>query len=118
MSAELPTWWKILNLEDNLFEKSQYANPWQAGKFRLKDLGVLRKIAPGLYESTVQEVREDNSYLTQDGKNFKNTALGKKIGSIPLLDVGLHPELASDPKAQEKYWQEHPEYRAAKGRKA
>jgi hypothetical protein len=46
------------------------------------------------------------------GNAAKKYKLGKKIGSIPLIDTALHPELATDKKAQERYWKQHPELKA------
>ena len=110
MSEEVPTWWAVLNLDENRFEKSRYADAGaEREKFRLKDLDVMRKIAPGVYESAAQEVKEHNDYVFQHGKRFNKYKLGKKVGSIPLWDASLHPELMHDKKAQEKYWQAHPE---------
>jgi len=103
----LPLWWRVLNLDAANFEKSVYAGD----KFRLKDLGLMRKIAPKVYDAAAQEVKEHNDYVFQEGKKFNKYRLGKKIGSIPMWDVALHPELMTDKDAQEKYWQQHPELR-------
>ena len=112
MSEDIPTWWKILNLEDTQFERSRYADEAaEREKFRLKDIGVMRKVAPGVYEAAAQEVKEHNDYVFQHGQRFNKYKLGKKVGSIPLLDAGLHPELMHDQKAQDKYFQEHPEFK-------
>lgn len=108
-----PNWWKILNIEASEFERSKYAG-LDPGKFRLKDLNLLRKVMPGVYESAAEEVKEGNEYITQNGKRFGKTRLGRKIGSIPLYDAALHPELMHDPKAQDRYWQDHPEMKAAR----
>ena len=93
-----------------MFEKSAHADPFGVGKkFRLKDIGVLRRLAPGVYESAAGEVKEHNDYVFAHGGKERKYKLGKKLGSIPLWDASLHPELSHDKRAQEKYWQEHPE---------
>ena len=84
------------------------------GKFRLKNLNILRKIAPYLYEAAAEEVKEFNTFHRLNGNTFDKVKLGRKIGSIPLVDMVLHPELQSDKKAQDKYWKEHPELKADK----
>ena len=112
--SEYPTWWKVLNIEDTKFERSQFASDAGPGKFRLKDLDLLRKVAPSIYEAATQEVREDNEYIAQEGKKFQKLRIGRKLGSIPLLDAGLNPELMHDKKAQDRYWENHPEMRAAR----
>lgn len=108
--SDMPAWWQILNLEASQFEKSRYADEnAEKEKFRLKDLGVMRQLSPGVYEAVAQEVKEHNEYVFQNGKRFNKYKLGKKIGSIPLQDAGLQPELMHDHKAQDKYFQDHPE---------
>lgn len=112
MKEDTPTWFKVLNLEASQFEKSRYASYGaDEEKFRLKDIGVLRKIAPGVYESAAGEVKEYNDYVSAEGSKINRYKIGKKIGSIPLLDAGLHPELMHDKKAQDKYFKDHPEMR-------
>ena len=59
----------------------------------------------------MDEIKEDNNYDSWDGKKKRKIKLGKKIGSIPLLDFAYHPELANDPKALNKYFIDHPEYK-------
>jgi len=110
--TELPEWFRILHLEDDLFERSKYAAPTHSeskGKHRLKDLNILRKIAPNTYETAAQEVKEYSDALFEHKGVLKKYNLGRKLGSIPLMDMTLHPELANDPAAQDKYFKEHPE---------
>lgn len=111
MNSEVPYWFQIMNLEADLFEKSIYASEIDRPKFRLKNLNILRKLFPGVYESAAEEVKEDNQYYFLDGGK---AAIGKKKGSIPLEDFALHPELRFDPKEREKYWKENPQFRAVK----
>lgn len=103
-----PLWWATLNIDAAEFERSKYAG-LTPGKFRLKDLGVMRKLAPGIYESAAEEVKEYSDFLAYSDKNVKKVRLGRKLGSIPLVDAGLNPELMHDPKAQDKYFKLHPE---------
>lgn len=115
VSQDDPLWWKLLNLDASHFERSKYAaplSPESKGKFRLKNLEVLRKLAPDLYEAGAQEVKEYNTYLAEHDGGLKKYKLGRKLGSIHALDAALHPELMNDPKAREKYWLEHPEMKA------
>lgn len=108
---DIPLWFKIVNLDEKHFERSKHAGSSVdgKGKFRLKDLGIIRQMAPNIYKAAADEVKEHNDYVFQHGASFKQYKLGKKIGSIPLIDACLHPELASNQKAQEKYWQENPQ---------
>lgn len=108
---DVPDWFKVLNLEAGLFERSKLLadNPDSKGKFRLKDLNVLREVAPRTYEVAAQEVKEYNDALFETKGQVRKYKLGRKIGSIPMLDAALHPELMNDPKAQDRYFQEHPE---------
>jgi len=108
---DAPVWWRVLNLEDTQFEKSRYADPARPGAFRLKDVGVLRRLAPGVYEAAADDVREFQDYVFQHGASHRKYRLGRKIGSIPLLDAAHNPELLGDRKAQDRYWQDHPEMR-------
>lgn len=106
----IPLWYRILNVDAKHFEFSKYAGLTN-NRARIKDLDILRKLAPGLYESCVNEVKEFNNYNTWDGKQVKKLPLGKKIGSIPILDWVYQPELQNDKKAQDKYFREHPEFK-------
>jgi len=111
---DAPTWWKILNLPDSHFERSRYAGyalEDGAGEFRIKDTKVLREIAPGVYDGAAMEIKEYNDALFQTRGGFRKYKIGKLLGSIPLIDAALRPELANDPAAQDKYWREHPELR-------
>lgn len=108
MEDDLPLWWKVINIEDNQFERSKYADKSGESKFRIKDLTWLRKLAPSVYESAAGEVKEYNEYVAQEsGNKFKKYKLGKKIGSIPIWDAALHPELMHDKAAQNRYWSEN-----------
>lgn len=109
-SQEVPTWQKLLNVDASNFEKSKYAADGQE-KFRLKDLNLLREIAPGIYESAAGEVKEYNDAMFETRGTLRKYKLGRKLGSIPTIDMALHPELAWDKKAQDKYFQDHPEMR-------
>lgn len=111
---EVPLWFKVLNLPEENFERSQYAGDSfdGKGKFRLKDIGVMKRLAPGLYEAAAQDIKEHNDMVFAHGNSAKKYKLGKKVGSIPLMDAALHPELVNDRKAQEKYWQQNPELKA------
>ena len=115
MDSEAPLWWKVLNLDDRNFERSRAAGDSHDGngKFRLKDLGLMRKLAPGLYESAAQEVKEYNDYVFENRGVLKKYKLGRKIGSIPIYDAALHPELINDEAARKKYWEQHPEMKSA-----
>lgn len=106
----IPLWYRILNLDEKHFEHSEYAGTNKVEP-RIKDLNILRKLAPRVYETCVDEIKEDNNYDSWDGKKKRKIKLGKKIGSIPLLDFAYHPELANDPKALNKYFIDHPEYK-------
>ena len=112
----IPDWWLVLNIDDKEFERSKYAKESfsDKGAFRLKNLNVLRKVIPGVYEAAVEEVKEFNEYHRLNGNSFDKVKLGKKVGSIPTWDAALHPELLNDKKAQDKYFQEHQEMRAEK----
>jgi hypothetical protein len=106
----VPLWFKVINLDEKHFEKSIYADPNAPhGKFRLKDPNILRQLAPGVYESAAAQVREHNDTVLLHGSSKKKYKLGKKIGSIPLVEATLRPELMNDPEAQKRYWQQHPE---------
>lgn len=110
MDNSLPLWWRLLNIPEEQFERSKYAAPTDSkGKFRLKDVNILRKIAPEIYESAAEGVKEYSDALFEHKGNFVKHKLGRKLGSIPLVDVALNPELAYDHKAQDKYFQNHPE---------
>lgn len=110
---EVPLWYKILNLDDSKFEKSEYADPnGSRSKFRLKDLSVMRKLAPHLYEAAAEDIKEHNEMVAAHGNRVKKYKLGKKIGSIPLIDAALHPELTHDVKAQKRYWEQNPQLKA------
>ncbi len=111
---EVPLWMKIIHLPEEQFERSKYAGDSVdgKGKFRLKDLGVMRQLAPGLYEAAAEDMKEHNSMVVAMGDSAKKYKLGKKIGSIPMIDAALNPELSSDKKEQEKYWKAHPEFKA------
>lgn len=111
---EVPLWMKLIHLPEESFERSQYAGESidGKGKFRLKDLGVMRQLAPGLYEAAAEDMKAHNDMIVAHGNAAKKYKLGKKIGSIPLIDTALHPELATDKKAQERYWKQHPELKA------
>lgn len=100
---DYPLWFKVLNLEHTEFSK----NP--DGKWQLNKYDALQKIAPNIYENLGKEVKEFNSYHTVNGNSFDQVKLGKKIGSIAVNDIALHPELLNDPKALKKYWELHPE---------
>ncbi len=111
---DIPAWFKLLQVDEKHFERSLYADPHgtsEAGKFRLKDLGIMREIAPHVYAAAAEQVKEHNEMVAAHGSKIKKYKLGKKIGSIPLYDVTLHPELAHDKAAQKKYFDEHPELR-------
>lgn len=105
----IPLWQRILNLDASRWERSRYANPDnynQEGVHRLKDLNIVRQLAPGMYEAAAE-----------DAKAFRNSAVKhngtwKKVGSIPSIDMSLHPELRYDKSAQDKYFIEHPELKA------
>lgn len=109
--ASIPAWQKILNLDEKHFEKSKYAGDSQSGegKFRLKDLALLREVAPGTYAAAAEEVKEYSEALFQTKGQIRKYRLGRKLGSIPAFDMALHPELAWDHKAQDKYFSQHPE---------
>lgn len=104
-NPNIPLETKVLNLDASKFEKSEYAD----GKYRLKDLNILRELAPGVYESVADEVKEYSAALFETKGQFRKYNLGRKVGSIPLMDMTLNPELAWDHAAQDKYFQEHPE---------
>lgn len=104
----VPLWFKLLNLDESHYERSQYADPNNPNKFRLKDPNILMKLAPGLYQAAAGEVKEYNETLLANGKTNRKYKLGKKVGSIPLTVALLRPELMNDKKAQEKFWQENP----------
>ena len=108
---DAPDWFKLLNVDASQFERSKYAGE-QAGKFRIKDLGLLRRVAPKVYQAAAEEVKEGNEFIAQHDKRFGKVKLGRKLGSIPAWDAALRPELLTDPKAQDKYFQDHPEFRA------
>ena len=104
---EIPLYQKILNLDAGRWERSKYLNhsPGSEGAHRLKDLGIIRQLAPKMYEAAAEDV-----------KAFKDSAVKhngtwKKLGSIPAIDMELHPELRYDKTAQDKYFMEHPELR-------
>ena len=107
----IPAWQKIMNIDARNFERSKYAgDSWSGeGKHRLKDLNLLREIAPGIYKSAAEEVREYSQQLFETKGQFRKYKLGRKLGSIPMMDMALNPELATDPKAQDKYFKDHPE---------
>lgn len=109
----IPAWQKIINLDTRNFERSKYAGESFSpdGKHRLKDLNLLRQIAPGVYESVAQEVKEYSDGLLETRGKFRKYKLGRKLGSIPLLDMAMHPELGHDRAAQDRYFKEHPEFK-------
>lgn len=111
---EVPLWFKVISLPEQMFEKSKYAGDsfTGEGKFRLKDTGVMRRLAPGLYEAAAEEIKEHNDMVFAHGNSVRKYKLGKKIGSIPLIDATLHPELMNDKAAQDKYFKAHPELKA------
>lgn len=111
---EVPLWMKLLHLDEKHYEKSKYADPLNPNKFRLKDPAMIRKLAPGLYEAAAGEVKEYNEALAINGSSKRKYKLGKKVGSIPLVEAMLRPELMNDKKAQEKYWQDNPGLRCDK----
>lgn len=111
---EVPLWFKLMNLDASHYEKSQYADPNRPNAFRLKDPTVLQQLAPGLYEAAAGEVKEYNDALLANGKSKRKYKLGKKVGSIPLTEALLRPELMNDKKAQDKYWSQHPRLRCDK----
>lgn len=115
----IPDWWKILNIEDTEFERSKYAKSSVSGKgaFRIKDLNILRKILPDVYEAAAEEVKEFNTFHRLNGNTFDKVKLGRKLGSISLWDAALQPELFNDSKAQDKYWKDHPEFKAEQKQK-
>lgn len=105
----LPLWARILNLDASRWERSKYAapqSPDSEGTHRLKDLNLVRQIAPEMYEMAESEAKEfrDNA--------VKHNGTWKKVGSIPIMDMSLHPELRYDKFAQDKYFSEHPELKA------
>ena len=110
---DVPAWWKVLNLPEENFERTKYAapltDPDSKGRFRLKDVNILRKLAPEIYDGAAREIKNYEDVLLEHKGTLKKYNLGKKIGSIPMLDVSLRPELAYDESAQNKYWEEHPE---------
>lgn len=106
----IPLWYRILNLDEKNFEHSNYAGANKV-ESRIKDLDILRKLAPNLYESCVKEIKEDSIYNTWDGKRKGKVKLGKKLGSIPVVDFAYRPELANDPKAVDKYFIDNPQYK-------
>lgn len=105
----LPLWARILNLDASRWERSKYAAPHREdseGVHRLKDINIVRQLAPGMYEAAAEEV-----------KAFKDSAVKhnghwKKIGSIPTIDMSLNPELRYDKSAQDRYFRDHPELKA------
>lgn len=109
--ASVPAWAKILNIDASKWERSKYAgesvNP--EGKHRLKDLALLREVAPGVYQAAAEEVKEYSDALFETKGQFRKYKLGRKLGSIPMMDMALHPELGFDRAAQDKYFAEHPE---------
>ena len=107
----IPAWQKILNIDASRFERSRYAGQAQSpeGKHRLKDLNILREIAPNTYQSAAEEVKEYSEQLFETRGQFRKYKLGRKLGSIPMLDMALHPELGYDKSAQDKYFKDHPE---------
>jgi hypothetical protein len=102
--SEVPTWWKILNMDANEFSK-------RGKRWTLNKIDALTKVAPGIYKSAGDEVKAFNEYHVANGNSFGKVKLGRKVGSIPLMDFALHPELADDDQAVEKYFNEHPELR-------
>jgi hypothetical protein len=104
----VPLWFKLLNIDESHYERSQYADPGNPNKFRIKDPAILQKLAPGLYEAAAGDVKEYNDALLANGKSKRKYKIGKKLGSIPLIEAMLKPELMNDPKAQEKYWRDNP----------
>ena len=103
LKSEYPLWWKLLNLQASDWEWSNYLK-----QFRLKNLNILRKLAPGLYSECEGEVKEFREFTDLHGNKVK---LGKRIGSIPLIDYFAHPELHKDANEQDRYWREHPEFK-------
>ena len=107
-----PLWWKLLQLPAEQYERSRYAAPLNEGsegKFRLKNSeAVIRKLAPGVYEDCAGEVKEYQDALDATDPHARKYKIGRKLGSIPLIEFSLRPEL-SDPHEQDKYFQQHPE---------
>lgn len=102
----IPLWERILNLDSKRWERSKYAGPHMEGSegaHRLKDLNIIRQLAPQMYEAAAEEVK------TFRDSAIKHNGTWKKLGSIPLVDVHLHPELRYDKNAQDRYFKEHPE---------
>lgn len=81
----IPAWQKILNLDTRHYERSKYAGESIAGKHRLKDLSILRQVAPGMYAAAAQEVKEYSDALFETHGQFRKYALGRKLGSIPKI---------------------------------
>lgn len=103
---QVPLWQKILNLDSSRWERSKYAAPHlegSEGAHRLKDLNIIRQLAPGMYEAAAEEAKAFRDTAVKHNGTFK------KLGSIPVLDMHLHPELRYDKHAQDKYFKEHPE---------
>lgn len=108
MQNNVPSWWKVLNAPADKFSRR---TDGQKG-FRFNTYDTLREIAPELYDGAAAEVKEFNEYHTLNGNSFGKVKLGRLIGSIPMRDWAMHPELAYDNKALKKYFEQHPELRA------
>lgn len=114
-NPDIPVWQKILNLDTKNFERSRYAGESFSpeGRHRLKNLNLLREVAPGVYKSAAEEVKEYSDQLFETRGQLRKYKLGRKIGSIPMMDMALHPELAFDKSAQDKYFKDHPELKTS-----
>ena len=105
-----PLWWRILNLDAKNFDISKTAG-LNSVNARIKDLNILRQLAPRTYEACAEEVKEFNSYNAFDGRKFRKVVLGKKLGSIPMVEWSHRPELQYDEKAVDKYFIENPQFK-------
>lgn len=106
----VPQWFRILNIEHTEFERSRYAGEAHGeGKFRLKNVDLLKEMDPAEYKAAVESVKEFNSQLADTKASKRDYKLGRLLCSIPATYMALNPELGTDEKALDRFLESHPE---------
>lgn len=109
-NPDIPVGDKVINLDASRFEKSKYASQDDHSKFRIKDIAVIKSIAPKAFDAAAKEVKEYSDQLFQNRASGKKSTW-RKLGSVPTVLLTLRPELAFDKAAWDKFFLENPEYK-------